>query len=243
MGLLKNKGKDEIELSKLKPGTPIEISQIGDISFSHSHKTKLEGFLSETEATLLSPMANGQLIRLSTTTKYAILFKTSDGIFKNIIEVISNTVVDGIGMAKVKIVGKTQRIQRRASYRLETCLDFEFDVVEDDTEQTLKEDDVLLSKARTIDISSGGIKFYSNEDIQEQDFIKILIKEDNLFVVAIGVILFKENTLLLNNNPNKYSFSYKCKFTNIPKRYKEDLSKYIFETQRELSKKGRIFNK
>lgn len=242
MGILKNKGKDEIVLSKLKPGTPIEISQTGDISFSHSHKTKLEEFLSETDAILLSPMANGQLIRLSTNTKYAILFKTSDGIFKNVIEVISNMLVDGIGMVKVKLVGETKRIQRRASYRLEVCLDFDFDIVDDDTEETLKEDDVLLSKARTADISSGGIKFYSNEDLEVGNFIKILIKQDNLFIVAIATILFKETTPL-ENNPNRYSFCYKCKFTTIPKRYQEDLSKYIFDTQRELSKKGRIFNK
>ena len=243
MESLKNKGKDEIELSKLKPGTPIEISQISDVSFSHSHKTKLEELLSETEAIILCPMSNGQLIRLSSGTKYSILFKTSDGIFKNTINVISNTIVDGIAIVKIKLVGETKRIQRRASYRLETYLDFDFDVVEDDTEETLKDDDVLLSKAKTVDISSGGIKFYSNEDIQEQTFIKVLIKTESLFVVAIALILFKETTPLSINNPNQYSFCYKCKFTNIPKRYKEDLSKYIFKKQRELSKKGRIFNK
>ena len=234
----KKEQKKEESLLSLKIGTPIEISQISDKDMSYSHNTRLEEFLSEKEAIILAPISNGNVVKLSYNMKYYIIFKTKKGIFKNTMKILSYDVKGSIPLIKIKLLEETQKIQRRASYRLNIGLDFDFDVVEDVSEETLKNDDVLLSKGRTVDISSGGIKFVSNEDLEEGGYIKVLINIDKIFVVTIGSIIHKEKL----DPTGEYIYSYKCRFENIPKRYSEDLSKYIFDVQRDLSKKGRIFN-
>ncbi len=240
MELFKKKDeKRDNSILQLKPGTPIEISQISDKNLLYSHNTRLEEFLSEKEATILAPMSGGNIIRLSHNQKYIIIFKTNKGIFKNTMRVVSYDFNDNIPLIKIELLEENEKFQRRASFRLEIGLDFDFDVVEDTSEETLKNAEILLSKGKTADISSGGIKFFSNEDIEEGQYIKILINNEKLFIVAIGIIIHKEKL----KAKEEYKFSYKCRFENIPKRYAEDLSKYIFDIQRELSKKGVIFNK
>ncbi|WP_250277522.1 flagellar brake protein [[Clostridium] colinum] len=241
MGLFKKKEEEKKldSILNLKTGIPIEISQLNDKDFAYSHKTKLEEFVSEKEAIILAPMSNGNIVKLSNSTKYSIMFKTNNGLFKNTMKVISYTVKDNIALVKVEILDKSEKLQRRASFRLEVSLNFEYDIVENCNEDTLKNTDILFYKAKTIDISSGGIKFFANEDLKEGQHVKILINVDELFVVAICTIIHKEKS----NLGEEYRYSYKCKFENIPKKYQEDLSKYIFDTQRNLSKKGVIFNK
>ena len=240
MDLFKKKTDTKVdEVFSLKSGTPIEISQINDKDFVYSHKTRLDEFLEGNEVNILAPVANGRLVKLSHNTEYSIIFKTNNGIFKNTMKIISYDLKDSVPLLRIKLLHKSQKIQRRQSFRLNTDLEFEFDVVEDASDETLKSDEVLLSKGLTSDISSGGIKFFTNENIEKGEYIKILINVKNLFVVAIGTIIYKEKPEF----EGKYQFSYKCKFENIPKKYKEELSKYIFDVQRELSKKGRIFNK
>lgn len=235
----KNKESKVDEVFKLKPGTPIEISQVSDKNFAYSHKTKLDEFLSEKEASVLAPVSNGDLVKLSRNTEYAIIFKTSNGIFKNTMKIISYDLESSAPSMKIKLLKESQKIQRRQSFRLSTELEFEFDIVDDTSDEILKSDELLLAKGMTSDISAGGIKFFSNEDIEEGKNIKVLINVKNLFVVAIGTIIHKEQTEF----NKKYKFLYKCKFENIPNKYQEGLSKYILDIQRDLSKKGRTLNK
>ena len=146
MELFKKKDeKRDNSILQLKPGTPIEISQISDKNLLYSHNTRLEEFLSEKEATILAPMSGGNIIRLSHNQKYIIIFKTNKGIFKNTMRVVSYDFNDNIPLIKIELLEENEKFQRRASFRLEIGLDFGFDVVEDTSEETLKNAEILLS--------------------------------------------------------------------------------------------------
>ena len=229
-----NKGEN---LTYLKSGTSVEISQLNDTNFLYAYKSKLEQFLTNKEVVLLAPIKNRSVVKLAYGVKYGILFKTDTGIFKNTMKVTSYDIKDNIPLIRVTLLEKNIKIQRRESFRLNTSLHFNFDIVPNSEDGTLESTDILLSEGKTIDISSGGIKFLTNEDIEENSFIKILIKVENLFMIGIATVIYKEKTIGIK----EYRYCYKCKFENLPQKYKEDLSRYIFDTQRELSKKGKIY--
>nr|WP_317357092.1 flagellar brake domain-containing protein [uncultured Tyzzerella sp.] len=233
-GLFKKEEKDE-NILNLKVGTLLEIKQFNDDKMINCYNSKLQKIISDKEVVILVPIVNGKLIKLFNSNIYTIDFKTNKGLLRNKCKVLSYYLEDNIPFMKLSLLETSQVLQRRASYRLEASMSFDFDKVDNVSEKTLKSDDVLLSKGMTIDISSGGMKFFSNEDIGEGDNIKILLNGEDLFFVAIGNIIFKTE-----NKNNSYKYTYKCKFENIPKKYVEAISKYIFEKQRDLSKKGKV---
>ncbi len=236
MAFFKKKQEKKVdEVLTLKSGTPLEISLISDKNFSNSYKTKLDSFISDTDAIILAPT-----IKLSTNSKYSIMFKTTNGIFKNTMQVLSYDIKGNVPLIKIRLLDESKKIQRRASFRLNIDLEFNFDVVDSCDDEILKNTDILLSKGKTIDISSGGINFFTNEDISKGDYIKILINVKDLFIIAIASIIHKEK--VTPSPSTNYRFSYKCKFENISNSYIEDISRYIFEIQRNLSKKGVMFN-
>lgn len=221
------KGED---ISKLKIGTKIEISKLNSES-DFFHTSKLEEFISNQEIIILVPISKGALIKLPKNSKYTIIFKTTNGLFKNTMQIDDYLLKDGIPLLKIKLLEPTIKIQRRDCFRLSLKLDFKFDVVPENTEEIFLSEDPLLSKGRTEDISNGGIKFLSNEELEEGNIIKSLMILHGFFILTIGKILHKEETI---NNP--FKFSYKLKFERIDNKSKEFISKYIFEEQRQSLK-------
>ena len=213
-----------------KVGTYLAISQSNDSNFSYSYKSKLDKIVNDTELILSVPIRNMNVIKLNYGTKYTIMFKTEKGILKNSIEVLSYHIKDNIPLMKVKLLGENTMLQRRDSFRLKTSLDFMFFVLD---EQNTYDSDILTLKGRTIDISAGGMKFLSTEDIEDNKSIKVEIKQENLCFISLASIISKD----IVTEYEHYKFCYKCKFENVPKKYKEELSKFIFDMQRKFIQK------
>lgn len=236
MNLFKRKPKITGEsIMQVPEGSVVELVIFGgnpeNIFFSN-----LEQVLSNEEILILPPRKDGAEVNLADKSKYEISIKTDKGIFKNVAEVAEKVIEGNMKFYRLKFLEPTKKIQRRESYRLEKRIDFTFSPVEKSEESVLREEIELNCQGLIVDISTGGIKFYTNEDLEEGLHIKMLADVDGMILVAISTILHKEELEYLN----KYNYSYKCKFDTIPKRYTELLSKYIFETQRELSKTGKI---
>ncbi len=218
----------------LKPSTPIEVSLIDDNNLVFY--SKLVEVLSEKEVIIIPPKNNrGEIVKLSNNKQYKIKFKTDKGIFENVMKIVSYDINNGIPIVKIKFIEPTIKIQRREGFRLNIEIEFEFYVIKDMNIENSKADGMLLCKGKTLDISNGGLKFISNKNIQLGDNIKILLNIDEVIVETLGNIIYKEEI----NSKDKNMFSYKCRFDNISQKYKEQISKYIFETQRELFKKGK----
>ena len=229
-------GKENYTLN-LDIDTRVTIKQMNGFNVVNTYKTTVNQVISGKELMILAPVVDGDIIVLSHTNVYSVEFETKSGLLKNNMKVISYHMENNMPLIKILLLEKTEIIQRRASYRLPISIEFEFDVVEDNSNKILKQDDVLLSTGETVDISTGGLKFLSNEEVEKDTFIKILINSKDIFIVAIASVIQKEAI----TQTRGYNYSYTCKFENIPDKYIEELSEYIFNKQRELAKKGKVF--
>ena len=231
----KKKRKKGESILHLKPSTSVEVRLIDDNDVVFY--SKLVEVLSEKEVIIMPPrLHQGGIVKLSNDKQYKIKFKTDKGIFENVMKIVSYDIDNGIPILKIKFVEPTIKIQRRKGFRLNVEIEFQFYVTKNIDIEKLKPEDILLSKGKTLDISNGGLKFISNKDIELGDNIKILLNIEGIIIETLGNIIYKEEL----NNKDETIFSYKCRFENIPQKYKEEISKYIFDTQRELLKKGKI---
>ena len=231
----RKKEKKGESILQLKPSTYVEVRLIDDneaVFYS-----KLVEVLYEKEVIIMPPrLDQGGIVKLSNNKQYKIKFKTNKGIFENVMKIVSYDIDNGIPILKIKFIEPTIKIQKREGFRLNVEIEFEFYVIKNIDIEKSKTEDILLSKGKTLDISNGGLKFISNKDIELGDNIKILLNIEGILIETLGNIIYKEEV----NNKEENIFSYKCRFENIPQKYKEEISKYIFDRQRELLKKGKI---
>lgn len=235
MALFKFKTKKEEvgeSIKILKPDNQVEIVSISGERELITY-TKLVQVVSEKEVIIMPPRnKNGAMIRLDVKLEYKIRFKLKNGMLENTIKEISYIMESGAPALRVILLGPTIKIQRRASFRLNVELKFKYSVIEKDKKQQSK-----IFDAKTVDISSGGLKFLCNEEIEPNTLIKIVLDiGDELFIVTLAKIIFGQPVY----DNRDYKISYSCKFENMQQNYQENLSKYIFDMQKKLSKKGAL---
>lgn len=232
MGLFSRKAKDLGEdISNLKQGTQIEITSITDKECKFISHSKLEEFTKKDELLISLPISDGNVVKLSKNMEYSIVFKTPNGIFKNFMVVKEYFSEGNNKYVRIKLSDKTRKLQRRESYRFEVSTEIDFDIVKEKIEETFFSEIPLLLKGESVDISSGGVKFLSNEELEEGNLIKIKFALGEKTLYAIGTILHLE--VLENKN---FNYEYKLKFEMINRDSIEYISKYIFDKQRELLK-------
>ncbi|WP_250277521.1 flagellar brake protein [[Clostridium] colinum] len=227
-------------ISHLKYGTPIKISlESNDKIHMYS---KLVFVLSDTEVIIIMPKSqNGHMVKIDKKTEYEITFKTSSGLFENKMKVLEYDIYNDMPIIKIKLLSNTRKIQRRESFRLNIDLEFKFTIVTNNKLLCPNSINDIKLIGRTIDISSGGLKFKTNENIDLNSKIKILLNIKNKLIIILATIIDKSEEDI--ENKEKCKFYYTCKFENVSEKFKELITKHIFDAQRILSKKGKINNK
>lgn len=227
---------DEINISNLKEGIAVELTKI-EKSLPEISKSKIAKIMSNNEIMLFVPMIKSKMIKFQKNILCDIYFKENKHISKSTIKVLYYDIVDGKPYLIAKIIGPIVKIQRRNCFRLDKNIIFEFDMLDNSMSEKLEnnEDDIFLCVGETIDISNGGLKFITNEDIEISNNIKISIRINKTIIVAIAVLLYKEEL-----EDEEYKFCYKCRFDKITTQAKEIITKFIFDNQRKVSKKSKI---
>ena len=131
------------------------------------------------------PIVEGRVVPLAVNGRFDICFITSGGLYKSRFVVLDRYKENGLYVLLIELVYELKKYQRRQYYRLEYTKDFEYIVIDEDTEKLIIEDENMikeildnnkLKKGIIIDISGGGIRFASRDKLEEKS--KVLLKLD-----------------------------------------------------------------
>jgi c-di-GMP-binding flagellar brake protein YcgR len=159
------------------------------------------------------------------------------------IEVTNITRERGLTFLEVKLCSDVKRTQRREYVRIETLLDLHI-VPFPDTEKTKELDDgtafAVVKKRRlsgtvtpddmvtgnTLDISGGGIRFYSKTTLEKDSLADclVILKDGDKILTPIKITFVEENTY-------ENQLVMRAKFLNLPETAQEKLIKYICAEQ------------
>ncbi|HWR61774.1 MAG TPA: PilZ domain-containing protein, partial [Clostridia bacterium] len=145
--------------------------------------------------------------------------------------VIQEKLFGRVPLLRVKIISEVNKIQRRDSYRLKLMRDIEARHIEDIQGKKFGE----KFRCNLHDISTGGILVSTNKEFQEGDMLEVTIGLNGLYLVTYGIIVRRTLTV-----SHKAPYSYGIKFDKMSEFDKNKLTKFIFEEQRKLIKKGLI---
>lgn len=123
---------------------------------------------------------------------------------------------------------KKKRIQRREYFRLEVKEEMSYRLLNSDLEPISD-----MKQATTIDISGGGVKLVSKENIPNGTLLEIYLKITTL-----------ENTPIISRVVNIFDLpegtAVGVKFIEIANHVREDIISWLFDYQRELRRKGML---
>lgn len=230
-------------------GDKIELKQIrNQIESSNENvRTYISQILDISEYSIQAamPIYEGHLIPLEVGNKYDVFFKTNNGLFKAVCEVISRSKVEKIYMLELKPITNFERFQRREYYRHTTNIDAsicsisELEMKNFIDSGKIPEDYITKKKnAIIIDISGGGAKLVSSESYQKNN---ILLIEFNVTIGSIikNIILPGRVLTSVTSNNRLDLHEQRIEYYNIPKEIRELIIKYIFDEQRRIRQKER----
>lgn len=136
-----------------------------------------------------------------------------------------------IPLLRLKVLSEVNKIQRRDFYRLKIMRDIEVRLVLDLKEKKYDEQHIC----NLLDISVGGLLFNSRKEFQEKDMLEFTLDLNGKKLTAFGTIIRRT----LNDN-FRAPYSYGVKYVNMNTREREVITKFVYEEQRRMIKKGLI---
>lgn len=236
---------DRIEITKSENSERRKLSDEKSV-FDRPLISQVYDVIDETQLKIAMPIVEGRVVPLAVNGRFDICFITSGGLYKSRFVVLDRYKENGLYVLLIELVYELKKYQRRQYYRLEYMKDFEYIVIDEDTEKLIIEDENMikeildnnkLKKGIIIDISGGGIRFASRDKLEEKS--KVLLKLDislsnNKKVYGImGKVLSSRS--LLNDET---TYEQRIEYMEIPNSTRETIIRYIFEQERLMRQKN-----
>ena len=207
--------------NRLKTGQIVELNNTEDIK-SDKHKVRIEEVVSNEEIIIEVPIVGGNALTMHSGAEFEITYYKEASMFVQKVKVITRFMSGPVVCARLSLVGKSKRFNRRQYFRMPVLLD-----------GFTKHGDDNYKSMTTTNLSAGGIRFVSLEKFQAGDKIniKFMIKEIELelegTVISCG---------LMQDSIRRYDV--RVKFEEVDSRSERIIMSYLFEQQRAIKRKG-----
>jgi len=204
-----------------------------------AYVSQIQDILGPNQFVAYAPMEYGQIIKLPNGDGCSVLIFTEKGIIKFDAEILKNVVKENVYYIVLRVMDEGERIQRRDFFRFDCVLDFTFGIVDIGTlnEETRKH---VLEECKMQgiikDLGGGGIRFLSNDDIDEKVDICCVIPLESEVILPIGKVLHKQYFPKSN-----YTYQYRAQFYDMPQHDQEKVVQYIFNEQRKILRRTRDY--
>jgi len=241
---------DRIEMKRLAAG---DRSGTGE---ARLYNSQLLDFVDEYNVNIAIPIESGHIVPLEIGGRFELRFITSNGIYACKAEITNRFKQNNLYLMAVKLLSDLLKDQRRQYFRLEKISPLKYHKLIDEEKRILVmlatnqfESDVerrnMLIRLRTIEpeqqdgmmanISGGGIKFSSNDELVKGDFIRIslfLDDSDPLPLDLFGKVIASQNL-----HDKNFRNEHRIEFINMAKEVREKIVKYVFNMERQQRKK------
>lgn len=177
-------------------------------------------------------MMYGKIIKLPTDEFYFFTFVTESGILKYNAVIKEYVYLEDFNFMIVQLQSEIEKVQRREFLRFDCVIPLKFA----ELPQFLSDDENLQSflEGTAMDLSEGGIRFLSNENIDVGQKLRFIITLNYDFVTVLGNILHKQEYPKSN-----FKYQYRAQFFDLQKEDKDKIINYIFFEQRFKARKDR----
>lgn len=214
----------------------------------HVYKSQVHDISEEGEIQITMPLEGGKLVLLPLGVRFEFVFYTSTGLYHSIGQIKERFKKDNIYVVLIELHSQLKKFQRREYYRYPCLMDTQFyQITEEDvrTKSTCEifenlRDENFYEKQKQgtiLDLSGGGVRIISDEKLEADSYIMLIIrlcndKIDKQYYI-LGKILASEP---MENRKGK--IETRVQFIFQDDRIREEIIRYIFEEERKDRQKS-----
>lgn len=211
-------------------GEKILMEYIDAVGHIHEYTSQVIELHPDETMDVLIPIHRNQDIFLRQDSLLKIVVAKGEAVYE-LKAVLYEKLYGRIPLYRLKILDDINRIQRRNYFRLKIMRDVEAALVEDLKERKYGE----RFRCNMHDISAGGIHISTSKELQEKDLLEFTLHLGARKLVLFGLVIRRT----LSGNP-RAQYSYGIKFDRMSDFERNEITKFIFEEQRRLIKKGLV---
>lgn len=201
----------------------------------------------EDDGTIIAalPIYEGRLITLEVGYKLNCYFYTANGIYNGRTLIEARYKENNLYFMKLTLEGELKKFQRRQYFRLPCNIEATMrplsiqEVLDYSESNELKEEpDLEPERGVIVDISGGGVRVFSGNHYDKNDYVYITFDLDmNIGVRQLGLLA---RVVMSIESPNREDYyDNRLQFKEIPAKTRDVIVKYIFEQQRKNQGRGR----
>lgn len=191
------------------------------------------------------PILEGRLIPLEVGRKFELFFYAKKGMYSCNAEIVNRYKSRNVYVLVVNLLTDLKKYQRRQYFRLGTNINVQYKIFTQEDEKYFRlmgeaSDEMInrpFSKGLSVDISGGGIKFISGDNLQKGTklLLKIGLPLDDETTKDCEVVARVVFTGAVKGR--KDEFENRVEFAQIKEEDREQLIKFIFKEERNQRKK------
>lgn len=202
------------------------------------YKSNIQDIISESSIAISIPISGTKsyLPHIGESVTFYVFSK--DAYYKYKGTLSSRFIEGGLRLLIIDNLKDLGKIQRRENYRLPISLDVFYTPISEEIAIKGLENNLVktqvekFNSTRCIDLSAGGIKIFTKEQIQNEDYILMKLSlSPNEDIIVISKVVRVEKDFEIKQ------YKVGCKFQDLNNVDREKIARFIFEKQRELMKR------
>ncbi len=249
---------DIVEI-KYQPGQDgtLEDGNLTDEAFM----SKIYGIYDNRTVDIIMPFKDGAMVVLQNEREYSVVVSNKKNFYHFNGRSVGRRKTGNFALITLQVEGEVEKLQRRESFRMDVTLDVGIRKADEKTAMNMYKSEAggkFINKfGVTLNISAGGVKFISDEEFEKSDIIFMELVFPNPFEEDGSGIAFnpRRDGGMSERAGNKDTFLY-CLFTvvecvknnrgyfetrgyfsEIDKKDREKIVRYVFWLERRLRKK------
>lgn len=233
----------------LKLGMHVEMIKSGlaldaPENIDKKYITSVHEIIDEDTLVLTNPTLRARLIPIHSGERYDGYFFLGQKIYLARFIVEKTFAERNVRVVRVRLTTDLVKYERRQFYRLEIMMDIRYLLLTAantaEFKTAVQQNNLLgmqgFTDATTLDISGGGIRFYSKEELPENGMIIVHMAVEmegrNKNYVFLGKVLHSER-----HQEDRSRYIHRLQFVDFKQDAREELVQYIFKCQRDRLKK------
>lgn len=216
------------------------------------YKSQVYDIFEDEQLELLMPTEGGKLLLLSLGLRYEFVFYTKSGLYRAIGYVKERYKTDNRYLVRVELHTPLSKFQRRQFYRLKCIIDMRYCSITKEQASYGRMEDLMdelrqenyyerLEAAQIVDISGGGVRFMSEQENRENDYVLMRLslddgREEKKYDLIGHVVGCSQAE---NSRRDHIKYESRVEFIWKDTKIQEEIIRYIFEKERKSRKSGK----
>lgn len=242
----------------IRPGDKVDISYVQKLEhlevgedLPKVYKSQVLDLKENGNIEISMPTEAGRLVLLPLCIRLELVFFSKSGLYRAVGQIIERYKSDNVYMLEVELKSQLEKYQRREFFRYPCVLDVNYYELSEEEYKYGSGDAIFIQiredkerckdeqSAKIIDLSGGGVRFYTDHELKKEQYVLFELFLKNESFNKRYYIVAKIISCIHSDKIPEMKYEVRAKFLINDNNVREEIIRFIFEEERKTRQRGR----